>query len=248
MSRAFVFAFATVVTALQVPAQTTEQIVQQHLQAMGGTQALTAIKTLRFSGKLTAGPGMEMPMTLEFKSPGRVRTDTEAGGQAIIQVNNGKDSWLQNPMMGSTDPMPMPEDMLDMMADQGTQMVDPLLQYKERGAALEPAGKETGAILLKLTEKNGHEHILSIDSGSHLITRITRKVSFHGQPVNLMIKMSGYKAVNGVQFAHALDVTMEGTPIDQQITIDKVEINVPVDDARFLMPKKPAAAAPAAKP
>jgi hypothetical protein len=47
-------------------------------------------------------------------------------------------------------------------------------------------------------------------------------------------------------FPFALESGIKGSPERQKLTISKIELNVPVDDAIFKMP--PVLAAPAAKP
>ena len=52
---------------------------------------------------------------------------------------------------------------------------------------------------------------------------------------------SDYKEVGGLVLPHTIVQGPKGSPQKQTITIDKVELDVPLDDARFKMPevKKP---------
>lgn len=238
------------VGTLSAQAQTVDQIVSKHLKALGGTEALKAIKTMRVTGKMIAGPGMEMPMTIEIKKPSQMRVEVSAMGQSIIQVLNGKDSWMVNPMMGSTEPTPMPADMIS-KAEEQAQFEGPLANYKERGSTLDLLGKEkadgTDVYKLKLVDKSGQESTLFVDADSYLLSRISNKTKVQNMDVLVTVKMGDFKAVSGVMFAHSLDITMDGMPMgNQQMTLEKIEVNVPIDEARFQMPKK--AVAPAAAP
>jgi hypothetical protein len=38
--------------------------------------------------------------------------------------------------------------------------------------------------------------------------------------------------------AHSIDNGQPGAPMRQKITIDKIELNVPLEDARFAMPAR----------
>jgi hypothetical protein len=56
--------------------------------------------------------------------------------------------------------------------------------------------------------------------------------------------LSDYREVNGLMFAFATQSSIKGSPQVQKLTIDKIELNVPLDDASFKMPAvapKPAA-------
>ena len=58
--------------------------------------------------------------------------------------------------------------------------------------------------------------------------------------------LGDYKEVDGLIMAHSIDSGQKGGPGRQVITVSKIEINTPVDDARFVMPAKKDA--PAATP
>jgi len=233
-------------------APTVDQLVQNHIQAMGGSQAFKAIQTMRIQAKILAGPGMEMPMGIEIKKPGKVRVDMTIMGQSMIQVVNGKDSWMINPMSGSTEPTPMPADVVAKTEDQATQFEGPLVNYKERGSTLELLGKEkqeaSEAYKLKLVDKNGQETTLFMDADSYLLTQSVTRVKANGQDMNVTVKLGDYKPVGGILISHALDIQIEGMPMSQRLTMEKVEVNPVLEDTRFEMPKKAPAAVEAPKP
>ena len=53
------------------------------------------------------------------------------------------------------------------------------------------------------------------------------------------------KEVAGLMLPHAVESGAKGSPQKQKITIDQIEVNVPIDDARFVMPEvKPEEPAP----
>jgi len=51
--------------------------------------------------------------------------------------------------------------------------------------------------------------------------------------------------VNGVQMPFSITQKANGNPV-MELTVEKYEVNVPVEDAMFKMPEKPAAEAPKA--
>src|SRR5581483_4626638 len=60
--------------------------------------------------------------------------------------------------------------------------------------------------------------------------------------------LGDYKQVAGVYFPYSFESGAKGSPFKQKITLDKVEVNVPLAESRFVEPKPggqpPAAAAP----
>jgi len=250
MFRSTVLAVVALVAAAPSHAQTVDQITKRHIQALGGAEALKAIKSLRITAKMVMGPGMEMPMTVEIKKPGKARVEMTAMGQPIITVLNGKDSWMVNPMMGSSEPTPMPADMISKTEDQASQFEGPLVNYKERGCTLDLVGKEKqeggDAYKLKLVDKGGQESFYFVDADSYLISRANTRVKAQGQEMNVTVKIGNYKPVAGIMFSHSMDISIEGMPMTQNMTIEKIEVNPVIEDSRFDAPKK--AAAPAAAP
>ena len=68
----------------------------------------------------------------------------------------------------------------------------------------------------------------------------------HGSEQETEASLGDYREVNGVMFPFAIENGIKGSPQKEKITIEKLEINVPLDEASFKMPA--VAPAPAAKP
>jgi hypothetical protein len=56
---------------------------------------------------------------------------------------------------------------------------------------------------------------------------------------------SDYRSVNGVKYPFAISIGEKGSPERQKIAIDKIKVNVPMEEALF---KVPAGALPATTP
>jgi len=54
-------------------AQTVDDILAKHYEACGGLAKMKAVNTMRVTGTITLGPGMESPFTMERKRPGMRR-------------------------------------------------------------------------------------------------------------------------------------------------------------------------------
>lgn len=236
------FAF-TLLFTVAASAQTVDEIIKKSADARGGLPKIKAIKSLKVTGKLTiAGPGVELPITIQQKRPGAFRMDATFQGQAVVQAYDGENGWQVNPFQGISDPDKMAGDDLKEAQEQAD-MDGPLVDYKEKGHTVELVGKEdlegTPAYKLKLTLKTGDVRYIYIDAANYLELKVTAKRRSPGGEQEVDIYPGNYKPVNGVLFPFSTEQKVGGqTQI--QITVDKIEIDVPVDDAVFKMPVKAA--------
>jgi hypothetical protein len=216
------FAF-TLLLAVAASAQTVDDIINKSIEARGGLQKVKAIKSLKMTGKLTvAGPGIELPITIQQKRPNAFRMDATFQGISEPDKLAGeelKDAQEQADIDGS------------------------LVDYKAKGHTVELAGKEdlegTPAYKLKVTLKNGDVRYVYIDAAKYLELKVTAKRKTPGGEQEIDIYPGNYKPVNGVLFPFSIEQKVAGqTQI--QIAVDKIEIDAPVDDAVFKMPVKAA--------
>ena len=236
-------------------AQTADEIIAKNVQARGGLEKLKSVQSIRFTGKMTVGPGIEAPVTLELKRPRNLRMEFTFQGMTAIQGYDGKAGWMIMPFRGTKTPEPMAADDLK-EADEQADIDGPLVDYKAKGHTVEFLGKDkvegAEAYKLKVTLKNGDVIHFFIDSDAFLDVKAESKRTIRGSEVEAETSFSDYKEVGGLVFPHAIEAGPKGSAQKQKITIEKVEINPTLDEARFKMPKveeaQPEAAKPAAKP
>jgi hypothetical protein len=123
------------------------------------------------------------------------------------------------------------------------------VDYKSKGHQVELVGKEkvegTDAYKIKVTRKTGKVEHLYLDAESYLEIKGESKRTVRGTEEEAEQTIGDYKEVGGILYPHALEGGPKGRPERQKITIEKVEQNPALDDARFAMPaKKEAPAAP----
>src|SRR6185503_9024911 len=122
-------------------AQTVDEVIAKHLEARGGLEKLKAVKTIRMTGKMTMGPGMEAPISLELKRPSSIRMEFTIQGNVGVQAYDGKNGWAINPFGGKEDPEPLSADDLKEIEEQADRD-GPLVDYKAKGNTVELVGKE----------------------------------------------------------------------------------------------------------
>ncbi len=127
------------------------------------------------------------------------------------------------------------------LAAEQADMDGPLMDYKTKGSTAELLGKESvegaDAYKVRLTQKDGRVTVYYIDAESYLVMKQEAKRTIRGNEVESETILGDYKSVGGLMVAHSIDGAAKGAPTRQKLTIEKVELNVPIDDARFKMPK-----------
>jgi len=225
-------------------AQTADEVIAKANEARGGLEKMKAVQSVRMKGKMTMGPGLEAPITIEMKRPRNARMEFTIQGMTGVQAYDGQQAWGISPM-GSRQPEPMPAEMakdLDNQAD----IDGPLVDYKAKGHQVELVGKEkvegSDAWKLKVTLKSGDVQYIFLDADSHLEIRNESKRTIRGSEVELENTIGDYKEVGGLLWPHSIQSGAKGRPEKQSFAFESIEVNPAIEDARFKMP------APAPKP
>jgi outer membrane lipoprotein-sorting protein len=244
------FGALAAVLAMPAAAQTVDEIIAKNIEAHGGLAKLKALKSVRMTGRVAVGQGIEAPLTIEVVRPKSVRQEFTMQGMTLIQAYDGTTGWQVNPFTGSTDPQVMSPDELKEFEDQAD-IDGPLMDYKDKGSKVELTGKENveGADCFKLmvTKKNGDVQYFYIDSESFLELKMEAKRKVRGTEMEVETSFGDYKDVgDGIILPHAFTMGAKGSPQRQNIIVEKIEINPEIDAARFKMPA--AAPKPATPP
>lgn len=234
-----------VAVCLQTPVKadepkTVDEVIAKSIEAVGGREKIDAVKSLRMTGKMVMGGGMmEMLVTVEAKRPGKMRMEFTFQGMTGIQAYDGKDGWFVMPFAGKTDPEKMPPDQAKLMK-QEADMDGPLVDYRKKGHKVELMGKEeadgSDAYKLKVTRESGDVDYIFLDAEYFLPIKIEGKRTIQGAQIEFELALGDYKEVNGLLVAHSIE-TRKGPGGANTITFEKVEMNVPLSDERFTMPK-----------
>jgi hypothetical protein len=194
---------------------------------------------------MAMGP-MELPMVIETKRPNSFRADVTVQGTVAVQAYDGTTAWAISPM-GTGQAEALPADAARQMADQAD-MDGPLVDYKAKGHQIELVGKEkvegSDAWKLKVTKKDGDVEYYFLDAESYLPIRVEGKRIVRGTEIEGEGTIGDYKEAGGFLWPYSIQNGAKGRPEKQTITIEKIEINPAIDDARFKMPAAKPAEAP----
>jgi hypothetical protein len=225
-----------VMSVCGVQAQSVDEIVSKHVAAMGGQDKLKDLKTMYTEGIMEMR-GMEIPIKLWVVNDKAVRMEFEVMGSNNIQVVTRTGGWMQMPFQ-SSEPKPMDTGMVRMMQPR-LDLAGELFDYKSKGKKISLEGKETtGGVesyKLKVTYPNGMVINLFIDANTYYVDKIQNHIKAQGQEMDVTTTLTDYKKTdNG--FVYPASTSQE--PIGTKISVTKVEVNKPVDDSLFQMPKK----------
>jgi hypothetical protein len=216
---------------------TLEKLLENHFNAVGQAK-LSQVQTIKMSGKASM-MGMEMPYTTITKRPGMNRSEFEVQGMKIIQAYDGTNGWAIIPF-SSPDPQDMPADQLKSMKE-NSDMDGGLYNWQLKGNKLEFSGKEdldgTTVCNIKMITPDNDVYIYYIDANSFMILKSKSKISIDGNPIESEIKFSNYKDVQGIQFAYSMEIA-GGQQGIITMTMDSIELNVPVENSEFSKPGK----------
>ena len=229
--------------AMPVSAQTAEEIVAKYIKTIGGSEKIEAIKTLRRTGKFTGGGGFEAVVIQENKRPEMARQEFTIQGMTGVNAYDGKTGWKIEPWQGKKDAEPLGEDELKGMQE-NADFDGALVKYQEKGNKVEFVGAEpvegTDAFKLKVTLKNGDVRYYFMDTDYYVPIKIESKVMVRGAEREFETSLGDYKEVAGVYLPHSFESGVKGSPNKSQITFEKIEANVALDDSRFKLPTNPA--------
>lgn len=223
---------------MAVQAQTADEIVNKHIEALGGKDKITNIKSLYMEGVMDV-MGNEAPIVISMVNGKGYKSEVEFNGQKIVQAYNDKGGWMINPMMGSADPQAMPEEQYKVGKDE-MNIGGALLDYAAKGKKVELLGKEkTGTVdayKLKLTTADNAETTYYIDPTTYYIVKMSRTMEMGGQKGQVDIAFSDYKKTDaGYVMPYAIETTMpQGFTLNSKI--NKVELNKEIDLKTFEMP------------
>jgi len=235
-----------VVSTLQ--AQTVDDVVRRYLEARGGIVKLRSVQSLRLTGIMEL-PGVTAPFVLELQRPGRMRTEFTVEGQKGVRGWDGQTAWEQLPLPGDR-PRPMsPEDAAEARAQADVDF-SPLVDAAAKGYTIELVGRDRlpGGDTWKLVVRGNDipPRTLHLDAKTHLVVQTVDRRDVEGREVEFVTEVGDYRTVNGLVFPHRIEVGPKGSPERQRLVVQRIEVNPPLDPARFTMPaRRPAAPLPA---
>lgn len=221
-------------------AQSLDEVLEKHYEAIGGLDTWLSVQSVKFSGKMVLmGGAMEAPITIMQKRPAKSRVEFTVQGVQGVQAFDGETAWIQLPFMGSPDPEPAPVEMAAQLREQAD-LDGPLVGWQEEGHTLELIGHEdvegTDTYKVKVTRNSGEVSYYYLDSEDYLPIKVSAIRTVQGAETEITTILGDYKEVQGLVVPFSIDINSAMGP--QTISFDTIEVNVSLDDAIFAMPGK----------
>ena len=219
--------------------QTADELVNKNIQAKGGIEKIKAIKAVRIRGKLNVGGGLIAATLQENERPNLIRETFTLQGMTAVTAYDGTTGWQIQPFGGHKDPELMGEDDLkDLLLD--GDFDGPLVDYKEKGNTVEFLGHDVvdgdDALRLKVTLKDGDIIYYYLDPDTFLEIRKEVQEFIRGSVRESVTELGSYKPVAGVMYPYSISQGTKANPAAQTTTVEKIEVNVPIDKADFAVP------------
>jgi hypothetical protein len=211
-------------------AQTLEEIITKHTDAIGGTDAWRKVSSIRQEGTMQV-QGAEVTVARTVLHQKGARQDISLAGMNGFSIITPTAGWNFMPFQGQTQPEPLTdEDVKEGQSDLDAQ--DELIDYKEKGSTVELIGKDdvdgTECFKLLVTFKSGKTESLFIDPKSFHIIRQVAKQKANGTETEVITNLSNYqKLPEGIVVAMSISLPFG------ELNITKTEVNKPVDEAIF---------------
>ncbi|MBA4322703.1 MAG: hypothetical protein C0408_07795 [Odoribacter sp.] len=171
--------------------------------------------------------GMEMVMTSYFKAPDKAKVVMSINGQDIVQLYDGTKGYMINPMTGSSEPQELPAAQADELKYNNSFRSGLTRYYKEGKLTLEGSENVTDKPAFKIKCIDGATtFIFFIDKSSWLPVKTTALVN--GMSIEIF---TVYSEINGLMVPKT--TTTKAGGMEFVMTIDNVEVDVPLDDSIF---------------
>jgi hypothetical protein len=219
--------------------QTADELIAKSIQARGGAEKMKAIKTMRITGKFEGGGGFTASVGQETQRPNLLRETFTLQGMTAVQAYDGSAGWQIQPFGGKKDPELLGEDdVRDLLLD--ADFDGPLVDYKEKGSAVEYMGHDVvdgdDALRLKVTLKGGDIIYDYLDPDTFVEIRREIQQFVRGSVRERVMGFGSYKLVAGVMYPFSISQGPKNHPDAQTTTIQKMEPNVTIDPADFMLP------------
>ena len=95
----------------------------------------------------------------------------------------------------------------------------------------------TEVFKIKLTDKDGDITNYYLDTQSYLILKESAKRKIKEKEINSETLYGNYQTFEGITFPMSMEIKEAGSDQTQKGVLDKVEMNVEVEDSYFKMPE-----------
>jgi len=214
---------------------TIEDIINKYIDALGGAEKLTSIKSVVAEGVLQT-PNGDIPAKSWFLHNQGMRMDLEIQGRTNISVATPNKSWTLYPVQKQKKPVEADPAVARESAEE-LDLTGDLFNYKIKGNSVELLNKEMvdgkEMYKIKIIRKSGTVIKMFIDASTFLTSRRIINKIVEGKVTEMTEYISGYKkTADGYVYASSYQLMPSG----MNLKYTKYEINSPVNPNFFEKP------------
>ena len=220
---------------------TVEEVISRHIEAIGGTEKVRAVETLRKTG-IYVYNGLEHPIVIVQKRGVGAREEidgltqwgtTTAKGMTTVRVAKGDQAWIRK-QAESDEAQPIEGFELSAFL-QDSSPESALVDHKAKGHAIDLVGREvvdgTEAIHLSIVFAGGERQEWYLDSETYLLIRRSREVPDDDYQSPRIWYYDDYREVAGVQMPFFVQI--EENLFARDYIFERIEVNVPLEASLF---------------
>ncbi|MEK6324895.1 MAG: photosynthetic reaction center cytochrome c subunit family protein [Acidobacteriota bacterium] len=213
------------------PMPTVDQVLDNYMRAIGGANAFAKLTTRELKGSLVAQGGMNAPLEIYAKAPGKILMIMHTPGTPATVAFNGTTAWQKN--QAGVSEMAGPE--AGFLKRQAHSFAGGRL--RDLYAKLEVKGRtklgEREAFVVDAVSTGGPDR-LYFDAQTGLLIRQDVEMEGPQGKTNVIVEFEDYREVDGVKLPFVRRWSRPGFTFTQKF--DEIKHNVAIDDARFEKP------------
>lgn len=216
-------------------AQTAEEIINKHIAAVGGQEAIRAFKSAKFT-QSTIAPGQSIDATATVIFDKASRIDMSMMGNDILVVTKGDAGWVKQ---GTAAPRDLPAEQLKVIMASITLPGLELVNASAKGDKIEFKGKEVvdgQPMLVVSANVQGSPATLYLDPDTYLIAARKGSVQAMGQTVEASIAYDDYRKAGNLTLPYRAKTEAMGQAATVKLTA--LEVNPTIDESIFEKPKQ----------
>ncbi|HTA61188.1 MAG TPA: hypothetical protein VK835_01975 [Bacteroidia bacterium] len=199
--------FTISMASYAMSAQSLDEIVNKHIDAIGGRDNWAKVKSIKMESSLKAN-GAEIKITIYQVDKKAMRQNIALMGMEGYNIITNKEGWVYMPFQGQTKPEAMTADDVKKSQDD-LNLQDDFITYKELKKKLDNMGKDdvdgTECFKLKMTGLDSAETTYYIDPSNYYVIKETKKMVVNGKEMENSITYGNYKKLpEGVVYAHSI--------------------------------------------
>jgi hypothetical protein len=220
-----------------VHAQTADEIISKYISFIGGSEKWKSIKTIVMTGKYNYG-GIEFPFSSYSKAPNKYKYIVPSGGKSFTQAFNGTKGWKMDGFNNETKKTILTDRSARAMSNEAdVELESPFINYQKKGNKITLEGEDSveGArcFKIKLIRNDGDTETYHFNVSTYELAEkqaVSKNPELDSSIVNIIY--SDYRAVDGIKIPFK-SVSKIGDQTILTITVQKVDVNVDVEDSEF---------------